>query len=120
MNSAPDILNEITSPDVVMVEVLIYWIGSILFILFFDWYAARRIGGRNLIGYQVLKAPRMVSILIITVFTLTIGVLCLTRNFTVTRGILSYFGIPYLIAVLYFMIKVFRRVRAETEGRMHK
>lgn len=112
-----NILQDIASPDVIMVEVLMYWFASLIIILLFDWYAMKKIGGKRLMGYKVLRPHKMLAILIISGFTVVIGILCLTIDFSCTRGTLTYFGIPYLIGVLYYMVKMFRRVRAETKGR---
>ena len=112
-----NILKDIASPDVIMIEVLIYWIASFLIILLIDWYAAKKIGNKRRPGYQILKGPKMLAILIVSMFTAVIGVLCLVKGFSCTRGTLTYFGMPYLIGCLYFLVKVLRRVKAETQGR---
>lgn len=115
--AASNVLNDIATPDVIMIEVLMYWIVSLLIIMVMEWYAAKKIGGRQRMGFKVLRPHRNLAILIFSAFTAVIGILCLMRDFSCSRGTLSYFGLPYLIALLYYMVKMFRRVRAETKGR---
>ena len=112
-----DITKDIASSDVIMWEVIIYFVVSLLILFIMDWYASYKIGGKNRPGYIALKGHRGISVLIMAAFTAGVGMLCLMRGFTCTRGTLSYFGLPYLLALLYYMVKMFRRVRAETKGR---
>ena len=112
-----DITQDLASSDVIMWEVIIYFVVSLLILFIIDWYASFKIGGKNRPGYIALKGHRGISVLIMAAFTAVVGMLCLMRDFTRTRGTLSYFGLPYLVALLYYMVKVFRRVRAETKGR---
>ena len=114
---AANIVKDIASSDVIMWEVIIYFVVSLLILFIIDWYASFKIGGKNRPGYIALKGHRGISVLIMAAFTAVVGMLCLMRDFTCTRGTLSYFGLPYLVALLYYMVKVFRRVRAETKGR---
>lgn len=112
-----DITQDLASSDVIMWEVIIYFVVSLLILFIIDWYASFKIGGKNRPGYIALKGHRGIAVLIMAAFTAVVGMLCLMRGFTCTRGTLSYFGLPYLVALLYYMVKVFRRVRAETKGR---
>ena len=51
-------------------------------------------------------------------FTVIIGVICLYNDqFSVTRSTLTYFGLPYFIAVFYYLIKMLRRVRSVQKRR---
>ena len=117
VNAVADITQDIASSDVIMWEVILYFVGSLLILFIIDWYASFKIGGRSRPGYIALKGHRGIAIMIMAAFTVVVGMLCLMRDFTCTRGTLTYFGLPYLIALLYYMVKVFRRVRAETKGR---
>ena len=117
VNAVADITQDIASSDVIMWEVILYFVGSLLILFIIDWYASYKIGGRSRPGYIALKGHRGIAIMIMAAFTVVVGMLCLMRGFTCTRGTLTYFGLPYLIALLYYMVKVFRRVRAETKGR---
>lgn len=105
------------SSSVILTEIMIYLLASILLIVLIDWYAMKKIGGKRMWGYRLLRPHKALSLLIVTFFTLAIGILCLYKDLTVSRYTLTYFGLPYYLSVLYFLIKVFRRVRAETKGR---
>ena len=117
VNAVADITKDIASSDVIMWEVILYFVGSLLILFIIDWYASFKIGGKSRPGYVALKGHRGIAIMIMAAFTAIVGMLCLMRGFTCSRGTLTYFGLPYLIALLYYMVKVFRRVRAETKGR---
>lgn len=117
VNAVADITKDIASSDVIMWEVIVYFIGSLLILFIIDWYASFKIGGKSRPGYIALKGHRGISIMVMAAFTAVVGMLCLMRDFTCTRATLTYFGLPYLIMLLYYMVKVFRRVRAETKGR---
>jgi len=84
--------------------------------LLMDWYAAKKIGGRDKMGYKVLSMPRHISLYLIYGFTLVIALLCMYTDFTVTRGTLSYFGIPYFMGLTYYLMQMLRRVKSETKG----
>ncbi len=112
-----DITKDIASSDVIMWEVIIYFVVSLLILFIMDWYASYKIGGKSRPGYIALRGHRGIAVLIMAGFTAVVGMLCLMTDFTCTRGTLSYFGLPYLIALVYYMVKMFRRVRAETKGR---
>lgn len=110
-------VQDIASPDVILMEVILYCIGSLLILLLIDGYAVKKLGGRQRLGYQMLRGYRGISILVVFGFTAAIAALCLMLDFSCTRGTLSYFGMPYLIAVMFYMVKAFRRVYSETKGR---
>ena len=107
----------IATSDVIMMDVMIYAIASILIVALLDAYAAKKIGDRRRPAYQALKTHKALTFLIIAVFTLVIGVLCMVKDLSVSRYTLTYFGLPYFIALVYYMVKVFRRVRSEARRR---
>ena len=112
------LLEEAATSQVIMTEVVIYAIISILLILLMDAFAARAIGDKTSMEYKVLKIPRYVSLFITCGFTVVIGRLCMYNNeFSVTRGTLTYFGLPYFIALFYYLIKMLRRVRSVQKRR---
>ncbi len=97
---AATILEDVANSQVIMMEVLIYGVASIVLILLMDLFAAKAIGDRQSMEYKILKIPRFVSIFIVCMFTVIIGVICLYNDqFSVTRSTLTYFGLPYFIAV---------------------
>ena len=87
--AAATILEDVANSQVIMMEVLIYGVVSIVLIL-----------------------------LMVCMFTVIIGVICLYNDqFSVTRSTLTYFGLPYFIAVFYYLIKMLRRVRSVQKRR---
>ena len=112
-----DITKDIASSDVIMWEVIVYFVASLLILFIMDWDASFKSGGKSRPGYIALKGHRGIAILIMAAFTVIVGMLCLMADFTCSRGTLTYFGLPYLVALVYYMVKMFRRVRAETKGR---
>lgn len=112
-----NILLDVAGPDVIMIEVLMYWFASLLILFVMDWYAVKKIGSRQRFGYQVLRPHKLIALLLFSGFTLLMGLLCLLQDFSCTRGTLSYFGLPYLISLLYYLVKMLRRVKAEVGRR---
>ena len=113
--AAATILEDVANSQVIMMEVLIYGVASIVLILLMDLFAAKAIGDRQSMEYKI---PRFVSIFIVCMFTVIIGVICLYNDqFSVTRSTLTYFGLPYFIAVFYYLIKMLRRVRSVQKRR---
>lgn len=115
--AANDVLQDIATSDVIMTEVVIYALASLVILLLMDFYAAKRIGNKHSMGYKILRIPKYVSLFIICGFTLVIGLLCMYADLSVSRGTLTYFGLPYFIGLVYYMVKMLRRVKAETKGR---
>ena len=103
--AAATILEDVANSQVIMMEVLIYGVASIVLILLMDLFAAKAIGDRQSMEYKILKIPRFVSIFIVCMFTV------------ITRSTLTYFGLPYFIAVFYYLIKMLRRVRSVQKRR---
>ncbi|WP_417083762.1 hypothetical protein [Evtepia gabavorous] len=103
--------------SVIMTDVMIYVVGSLLIIALLDFYALKKIGDKRRPAYQELKVHKAVTLLIVGGFTLVIGVLCMFKDLTVSRYTLTYFGLPYFLALVYYMVKIFRRVRSEERRR---
>lgn len=110
------VLTEIVPTNAILIELFTYALFSLALILLMDWYAAKKIGGRDKMGYKVLSMPRHISLYLIYGFTLVIALLCMYTDFTVTRGTLSYFGIPYFMGLTYYLMQMLRRVKSETKG----
>ena len=116
--AASNVLEDIASNQVIMVEILIYAIVSLILILLMDAWAAKVIGNKMSMEYKILRIPKYISLVIVCGFTVVIGLLSIyNSDFSVTRGTLTYFGLPYFIAVVYYMIKMLRRVRSVQKRR---
>lgn len=117
MPNNESVLMDIATSNVIMMETLIYAMASVIFLLLLDVYAAKSIGDRRRPAYKALRIHKQIAFFVVAVVTAVIGLLCFFTDFTVTRGTLTYFGLPYFIAVLYYMVKVFRRARSEVRRR---
>ena len=101
----------------IMIEMVIYWIASMLVIFLMDRYALKRIGGKSRLGYKVLKIPKFFSMITCSAYTIVLILLCQFADLTMKHSTLTFLGLPYFVIWVFFMIMVFRRVRAETKGR---
>lgn len=111
------ILDQVASSQVVMMETLIYAAVTIVILLALDAYAVRSIGDRRRPAYKSLRFYKQISFFVVAVVTAAIAIACLFFNWEVTRGTLTYFGLPYYITVIFYMVKVFRRARSEVRRR---
>lgn len=111
------VTSQIASSDVIMMETLIYAVASFFILVLVDLYAAKSIGDRQRPAYKALRIHRQIAFFIVALATAIIAILCLAADLSVTRGTLTYFGLPFFMAVVYYMIKVFRRVRSEVRRR---
>ena len=115
MQEESTILTEIASPDVIMMEVLIYCAASIAILMLMSTFAKKKLGGERALAYQSLTGIRTLAVLLICGFTFVVGMLCLTQEFTCSRGTLTYFGLPYFLALMFYMFQMIGRVRAESK-----
>ncbi len=118
MQEESDILLEVASSDVIMVELLIYCAASIVILMLMSAFAKKKLGGERMPGYQALSGVRTISVMICCGFTFIVGMLCLTQDFSCTRGTLTYFGLPYLLALIFYMFQMFGRIKAEKGRRL--
>lgn len=103
--------------SVIMIDMGIYWIMSVALFSIMDMYAAKKLGGKQKLGYKVLRMPKFFSLIFVTGYTVVLGLLCLFTDFSVRATTLTFMGIPFFVAWLYYMVTVLRRIRAETKGR---
>ena len=76
------------------------------------------IGDKTSMEYKILRIPRYVALFIICGFTVAIGILCMyNEDFSVTRSTLTYFGVPYFVGLVYYLLKMLRRVRSVQKRR---
>ena len=75
-------------------------------------------GDKTSMEYKILRIPRYVALFIICGFTVAIGILCMyNEDFSVTRSTLTYFGVPYFVGLVYYLLKMLRRVRSVQKRR---
>lgn len=117
-STAANAMQEVASSSVIMMEVIVYAVASILILLLMDFFAAKSIGDKTSMEYKILKIPRYIALFIICGFTVVIGVICMyNEDFSVTRSTLTYFGVPYFVGLVYYLLKMLRRVRSVQKRR---
>ena len=111
-SEAYGVLNRMVSGDVVIVDVFIYWVISAVVIVVIDAYARKRLGKKTE-AYLTLRIPKFVTAAAISV--VSIVVIVYTRQNDITFEALSFLGVPFLGLWFYYLVSVFRRVRAERQ-----
>lgn len=101
---------------VIMVDMGGYWLISVAVVMLMDLYARKKIGGKEMLGYKVLRIPKFLVLITVSAYTIVLMVLAM-NGFTVTNNVLTYLGLPYFIAWIFFLINMLRRVKAETKGK---
>jgi len=101
------------SGDVVLIEVLIYWLISAVVIIATDLYAKKKLR-KDSLGYLSLRIPKFVTAAIISAFSIAI-VLYTNWNY-ISVQTMSFLGVPYLGIWFYYIVLNFRRIRAERGG----
>ena len=119
-STAANAMQEVATSSVIMTEVIIYAVASIVILLLMDFYAAKSIGDKTSMEYKILRIPRYVALFIICGFTVVIGILCMyNEDFSVTRSTLTYFGVPYFVGLVYYLLTMLRSVRS-VQTRRHR
>lgn len=108
---------KIAAGSVIMVDMGLYWIFSIAILAILDKYAEKKMGGKRMMGYKVLRIPKFFSLIFVTGYTVILSFLSIFTDFSVKATTLTYMGIPYFVTWVYYLVTVLRRVRAETKGR---
>lgn len=105
------------SSSEVLANMGMYFIISVAFFMILDFYAKKKIGGKRMLGYKILRMPRFFSLVFVSAYTIVIFLLAQFEIISVSYSTLTYLGLPYFIAWIFFLVNVLRRVRAETKGR---
>jgi len=107
---------EMVPSSVIMTDMAIYWVISMIVIWLMDRYARRKIGGKDELGYKVLRIPKFWAMMGISAYTIVI-VTKARMGFTVSNNVHTFLGLPYFIAWIFYLVNMLRRVRAETRER---
>lgn len=107
---------EFATSEMIMFEMGTYWIFSILFISALDYYAAKKLGGKRMLSYKILRMPRFFSLIFVSAYTIVFFVLTM-KDILIRYSLFTYMGIPYFVVWVFFFINVFRRIKAEKKGR---
>lgn len=107
---------DIATSQTIMFEMGTYWVFSILFISVLDYYAAKKLGGKRMLSYKILRMPRFFSLIFVSAYTIVFFVLSM-KNVVIPYSIFTFMGIPYFVVWIFFFVNVFRRIKAEKKGR---
>lgn len=100
---------------VLAIDLGIYWIISIIVFSLMDVYAWKKMGGKQALGYKVLRIPKFLALITVSAYTIILLLMAI-KGFTVSNTILTYLGLPYFLAWTFYLVNMLRRVRAETNG----
>jgi len=99
-----------TGGDVVFIEILIYWIISAALIFGMDAYAKRRLGKKTS-AHMSLMLPKFITSVVVSV--ISIAIILYTGRNDIPAEVVPFLGAPYLGMWFYYIVNVFRRIRAE-------
>jgi hypothetical protein len=109
-------MDKLASSSVIATDIVIYAFASLVLLQLVDFYAKKKLGGKDQTSFKMLRLPKWISLVVVSVFSL--GIMIATRfGFSVTASTLTYFGIPYFAVWFFFIVAVLRRIRAERDGR---
>ena len=108
---------DIATADVILMELLIYCAMSLILISLMNMYAVRKLGGKDALGYKVLRLSRFISLSMVGVYTLVLSYWTRFGGLEVSRQTLIFLGLPYFIIWSFYLMNILRRVRAETKGK---
>ena len=112
--------NVMVSSNVVLVDMVVYWILSMLVIFAIDFYERWRLGGTKELGYLVLRIPRFITMVVVTAITIVFCIFFWQSGREISYSTETFLGIPYFAMWVFFLVCVFRRIRAEKAGRRNK
>lgn len=101
----------------IMANVGMYWILSVALLWLLDLYACKKLGGKRMLGYKILRIPRFFSLMFVSGVSIVILVLSHYVGIEISYNALTFLGLPYFLTWIFFLVNVLRRVRAETKGR---
>jgi len=107
---------EIATSNTIMLEMGTYWIISVIFISLVDYYAAKKLGGKRMLAYKILRMPRFFSLIFVSAYTIVFFVMSMSEV-EINYKIFTYLGIPYFVVWMFFFINVVRRIKAEKKGK---
>jgi cytochrome c biogenesis protein CcdA len=101
---------------VIAIDMGIYWFLSMIVLWLLDLYASKKLGGKRMLGYKVLRFPKFFSLVFVSGYTIVL-VLMSMNGIEIKYNTLTYLGLPYFIVWIFYLVNVLRRVKAETKGR---
>lgn len=102
--------------EVIYMDIFIYWIITVAVIIAADLFARYKLG-KDSLGYKALKIPRYIALLIGSVATI-LFILAVFADFKISQRTLTFFGVPYFAAWIFYITNMFRRLKAERIRRL--
>ena len=110
-------MQDIASSGEIIASLGMCFVASVAIFMVLDFYASKKLGGKRMLGYKVLRIPRFFSLVFASAYTIVMFLLGNYGIIKLSYSALTYVQLPYFVLWIYFMITVLRRVRAETKGR---
>lgn len=105
-------MDQMVSGSLALFEILAYWLVSIGWFWLLDQYAGRRLGGKNTPGYMALRSRKFLSLAVVSGVSVLVGALFM-RDMEIPVTTMTFLGVPYLAMWFYYLVSVFRRIKAE-------
>jgi len=105
------------SSNAAMIDVMIYWIISMVVIIGFDAIAVKKLGGKHKMGYKVLQFPKFIAVSATSLISLVLMILFKVSFDQIKSTTETYLGVPYFAFWCFYMVVVMRRIRAEKHNR---
>ena len=109
-------LDKVASGSVIAIDMGIYWFISMILLWLIDLYASKKLGGKRMLGYKVLRVPKFFSMIFVSAYTIIFIVMGM-NGFEIKNSTLTYLGIPYFVVWTFYLVNVLRRIKSETKGR---
>ena len=109
-------MDQMIGGEVVLIDIVIYFAISLAWYGLLDLFARKKLGGSAAPGYQALRFPKFISLAAVSAVSIVLGVLFM-GGLRVKASTATYIGIPYFAMWVFYMVCVFRRLRAERSGR---
>lgn len=105
-------VDQIIGSEVVLFDIVIYFSVSIGWYGILDHYAKKKLGGSATPGYQALRIPKFISLLVVSAVSVLVGAFTMLGG-SMRETTSSFLGIPYLSMWVFYLVVVLRRIRAE-------
>jgi hypothetical protein len=110
-------MDMVVPSSVLATDLGIYWVISMIFFWLMDLYASKKLGGKRMLGFKVLRLPKFFAMVFVSGYTIVLILISMRGFLEFTRSTMTYLGLPYFIAWVFFLVNVLRRIKAETKGR---
>lgn len=109
-------MDRLVPSSVIATDMGVYWVISMILFWLMDLYASKKMGGKRMLGYKVLRLPKFFSMIFVSVYTISL-ILMTMQGFEIKYSTMTYLGLPYFISWIFFLVNVLRRIKAETKGK---